>query len=156
MYSIIGILIVAFGFFAPYLSKGMVSATLFFWIGFLLFFSPGSKKSSPGDWMQWAKVALVVNIVGGIISIIYSQCLLNTYLAKNFIIAKVFLTIIWLTTPITQIVALIYPVTGSSQTQSQLFVPLWQRSFLFDHSCLKHQRSVLLQINALILKDYQI
>ena len=109
MYSIIGILIVAFGFFVPYLSKDMISATLFFWLGFLLFLSPGRKKSTLGDWMRWAKVGLVANIVGGIISIIYSQSLVNTYLAKTFLMAKLFLALMWLTTPITQIAALVFP-----------------------------------------------
>lgn len=108
MYSFIGILIVAFGFLAPHLSKGMLSSTLFFWIGFLLFLSPIKKKSSFGDWMRWAKVGLVANIVGGIISIIYSQFLLNTSLAKNYLLGKAFYIFIWLTTPISQIVALIF------------------------------------------------
>jgi len=118
MYSIIGILIVAFGFFTPYLSKGMISVTLFFWWGFLLFLSPGRKKTTLGDWMRWAKVGLVANIVGGIISTIYSQFLLNTYLAKNFLIAKVFLTLIWLTTPITQILALVFPYPQLNQSRN--------------------------------------
>ena len=123
MYPIIGILIILFGFIAPFISDGKLNSTLFFWIGFLLLVSPVRIRSPATYWLGWAKVGLVTNILGGIISLIYSQVLLNTFLAKNYISGKIFSALMWLVSPITQLLVIVlpYPRTDLS-TNSEIIV----------------------------------
>ncbi len=128
-YSIIGILIILFGFFAPFISDGKLNSIPFFWIGFLLLVSPARNKSPATDWLGWAKIGLVANILGVIISIIYSQVILNTFLAKNYISGKIISVLMWLVSPITQALATVLPYPRTDLSTNSEIVVQFQISF---------------------------
>lgn len=62
MINIIGIVIVASGLFAPYVSGGRLPSTLFFWIGGLLFLKKGIIIKSDTTWTKWARIGIWANI----------------------------------------------------------------------------------------------
>jgi hypothetical protein len=107
----------------------MLKSTLFFWIGFLLLVSSVGYKSPAKYWLGWAKVGLVAHILGGIISLIYSQVLFDTFLAKNYISGKIFSTLMWLVSPITQLLAIVLPYPRADLTTNSEIVVQYQISF---------------------------
>jgi hypothetical protein len=62
MINIVGIGIVALGFFAPYVSNGRLPSTVLFWIGGLLFLKKGIIIKSEANWTKRARFGIWANI----------------------------------------------------------------------------------------------
>jgi hypothetical protein len=62
MLNIIGIVIAASGFFAPYLTDGRIPSTALFWIGGLVFLNKGVLIKSETVWTKWARIGIWTNI----------------------------------------------------------------------------------------------
>lgn len=62
MINIVGIVIAASGFLAPYVSNGRFPSTVLFWIGGLLFLNKGFLIKSETAWTKWARIGIWANI----------------------------------------------------------------------------------------------
>jgi len=62
MLNIVGIIIVASGFLAPYVSNGRFPPTVLFWIGGMLFLNKGVLIKPETTWTKWARVGIWANI----------------------------------------------------------------------------------------------
>lgn len=62
MINIVGLVIAASGFFAPYVSSGRFPSTVLFWIGGLLFLRRGIIIKSETTWTKWARIGIWTNI----------------------------------------------------------------------------------------------
>jgi len=62
MINIVGMLIVASGFFAPYLSDGRIPSTVLFWTGGLVFLNKGILIKPETTWTKWARIGIWANI----------------------------------------------------------------------------------------------
>lgn len=60
--NILGIVIVALGFFVPYVTSGRFPSTVLFWIGGLLFLSKGVLIKPQTSWVKWARNGIWANI----------------------------------------------------------------------------------------------
>lgn len=62
MLNIVGIVITATGFLAPYLTNGRIPAILLFWIGGLVFLNKGIFIKPETTWTRWARIGIIANI----------------------------------------------------------------------------------------------
>ena len=62
MINIVGMVIVASGFLAPYLSDGRIPSTFLFWIGGLVFLNKGLLIKPDTTWIRWARFGIWANI----------------------------------------------------------------------------------------------
>ena len=62
MINIVGIVIAASGFFAPYLTDGRIPSTALFWIGGLVFLNKGVLIKPETTWTKWARIGIWTNI----------------------------------------------------------------------------------------------
>lgn len=62
MINIVGLVIAASGFFAPYVGSGRFPSTVLFWIGGLLFLRRGIIIKSETTWTKWARIGIWTNI----------------------------------------------------------------------------------------------
>jgi hypothetical protein len=62
MINIVGIVITASGFFAPYVSNGRFPSIVLFWIGGLLFLNKGILIKPEAKWTKWARIGIYAHI----------------------------------------------------------------------------------------------
>jgi len=62
MLNIVGIVIVASGFLAPYLSNGRIPSTVLFWMGGLVFLNKGVLIKPETTWTKWARIGIWANV----------------------------------------------------------------------------------------------
>jgi hypothetical protein len=62
MINIVGMVLLALGFFVPYLSDGRFPSTVLFWIGGLVFLNKGVLIKPDTTWPKWARIGILANI----------------------------------------------------------------------------------------------
>ncbi len=62
MINILGIIIVALVFLAPYVSNGRLPSIALFWIGGLLFLNKGVLIKPETTWTKWARIGICADI----------------------------------------------------------------------------------------------
>jgi hypothetical protein len=111
MINIVGIVIVASGFFAPYLTDGRIPSTALFWIGGLVFLNKGVLIKPETTWTKWARIGIWTNIA------LFLIMLATFYLT----IGRSMTTIghwfsmlpYWLARPATALGQQIFPISGT-------------------------------------------
>ncbi len=63
MMNIVGFIIILFGFFAPFVSNGLLDSVWFFWIGFFLFLHPVKYIKVSAKNLKWARKGLLANMI---------------------------------------------------------------------------------------------
>jgi hypothetical protein len=109
MVNIVGIVIAASGFLAPYWSSGRFPSTVLFWIGGLLFLNKGVLIKSETTWSKWARNGIWANIA---LSLIMFAALYLT-INKSMTTMGHWLSMIpyWLSRPATALGQQLYPFT---------------------------------------------
>lgn len=109
MVNFIGFLIIICGFFAPFLlSEGKIPSIFFFWIGFLLLLW-SNKYFRKAVWPKWARIGLILNILGMSFLFLLTELVLNTPLSSSHF-AFILLTIAnWIFNPISNVFEFLYP-----------------------------------------------
>ena len=77
MLNIIGIVVIALGFFALPISAGFVSPIIFFWLGFLFLLSQSSFITADTKWNRYARWGMMVHVLIVLIGIVYFSLLFN-------------------------------------------------------------------------------
>ncbi|MEW6584411.1 MAG: hypothetical protein AB1442_02240 [Nitrospirota bacterium] len=109
MINFIGLFLVICGFLAPFLSAGRLPSIFFFWVGLLLLLWPDKHFAKRSAWVKWARIGLLLNVLGTLILILFSKLVLNTGLSHSYF-AYVFLTIVnWIFNPITALFEVLFP-----------------------------------------------
>lgn len=106
----IGLLIIVFGFLAPYLSDGQIAPLYFFWIGFLLLLRPGKYIHQTTRWANDARLGLLVNILAWILYIILFRIRSIPCLSNNGVIHLAFRLLMWMVTFVTRLCNLAFPI----------------------------------------------
>ncbi len=108
MINIVGLVIAASGFLAPYVSNGRFPATVLFWIGGLLFFNKGILIKSEAIWTKWARIGILTNIALFIIMLATFYMIIN----RSMTTAAHLLSMLpyWLSRPATALSQQLFPV----------------------------------------------
>jgi hypothetical protein len=110
MINIIGVVIIASGFLAPYVSNGRFSPIILFWIGGLLLLNKGVLIKTATTWTKWARIGIVAHIALILIMIPIFYLTVNVSMMK----LGYWLTMVpfWLSRPATALSPLLSPVPG--------------------------------------------
>lgn len=104
-----GLLIIICGFFAPFLSSGKLPSIVFFWVGFLLFLWPNKYFLKSSSWPKWARIGLLLNILGILLLFLFSSLIVNTTLSSSYLASILLKITSWIFTPISTIAELFFP-----------------------------------------------
>ncbi len=109
MINIIGVVIIASGFLAPYVINGRFPSIILFWIGGLLLLNKGVLIKTATTWTKWARIGIGANIALFLMIPIF-------YLTVNISMMTLgyWLTMVpfWFSRPATALSGLLFPVPG--------------------------------------------
>jgi hypothetical protein len=109
MIHIFGLIIVIAGFIVPFLSGGRVPYEFFFWFGFLLLLRP-NKYFPPGrDWAKYARIGLLVHVLGILAVLNYRNLVVNTSLFDSYLAYLSLTAVNYIFNPISSLFRLIFP-----------------------------------------------
>ncbi len=109
MINLGGFLIVICSFFVPFWSRGKVPSTFFFWLGFFLLLWPTKRFPNASTWLKWARIGLLINVIGNLFTFFLGYFLINTSFADSSLADLFFLGISWILNPIGGILDLLFP-----------------------------------------------
>jgi len=110
MNKLLGLVLIMAGFIAPYFTSGKLPSIFFFWVGFLTVLWPNKYSAKQSYLLKWARMGLLLNILGMLFLIFLTVILTKTSLSSNYFL-------IWLLQggslifqPITEIVDFLLPL----------------------------------------------
>jgi hypothetical protein len=71
MINVIGIIVIALGFFVLPISGGVISPIIFFWLGFLFLLSQSNFIPAEAKWNRYARGGMLVNVLIFFIGALY-------------------------------------------------------------------------------------
>ncbi len=112
MKNIIGLIIILFGFSAPFLSKGLIESIWFYWIGFFLLLNPEKHITVSDRSLKWARKGLLANmIIFLILSIFFYLLPLNIKpVSLSVFLSDISQILGWVCRPASKIYDLLFPV----------------------------------------------
>lgn len=109
MINLLGFLIILLGFFAPALSGGNIPSIFIFWIGFLLLLLPNKYLSKFSFWLKWARVGVVLNIIGVFLIFLFVKLITNTSLSAKYSLGILLSGANWIVNPVSMLFKRLQP-----------------------------------------------
>ncbi len=120
MINFLGFLIIICGFLAPFLSGGKMPSIFFFWVGFLLLFLPNKYFPKASGWLKWARIGLLLNVVGTLFLILFNVLAVYTSLFSSYLAHILLRGAGWILKPISGIFEILFPY---NQSYNQVKMP---------------------------------
>jgi hypothetical protein len=129
MKNIIGLIIILFGFFAPFVSNGVLASFWFFWIGFFLLLNPVKYIKISAKSLKWARKGLLANMIVCLIMTFFFYLLMINMkpVSLSIFLSNVFSILGWIGNPVRELCDLIFP---SSITEMPDGSVVWEVSFM--------------------------
>jgi|AntAceMinimDraft_17_1070374.scaffolds.fasta_scaffold276533_1 hypothetical protein len=109
MINIVGVVIIAFGFYAPFIGApfaAYVPLSIIFWLGFLALLSPSKFIPETVNWNKWARSGLLANVlVCVVIRIIYFHYLV--FISPIHILSELSY---WISAPFSMLMGTVFPL----------------------------------------------
>lgn len=107
--NIIGIIVIIIGFISAPLTNGRLPSILFYWLGFMLLLWPNINYPKASYLLKWARIGLVINILGTLLLVLVSSIATNTALSFNSIVSTFLRVASLLLKPASSIVTRFFP-----------------------------------------------
>lgn len=110
MINIVGFLIIIFAFFVPFISGGKVPSILIFWIGFFFLLLPNKNFPKASEWLKWARMGLLLNVLGTLFLFLFGELVVNTSSLSSSYFAQIILSVSsWIFQPVSRLFEVVFP-----------------------------------------------
>jgi len=113
MINLLGALVIIFGFFSPFLiplpTGRTILSTVLLCIGFLLLLKANRKLTKVSVWLKWARIGVLVNILGFLLFLLITILVLNTSFSDTNFGHMLLVGTRWIFMPITSVSQIFFP-----------------------------------------------
>lgn len=110
MVNILGLLIIIFGFFAPFLTRVSSLSTIFFWVGFLFLLRPDKLSPLTESGLEGARIALLAHILGRVFFILYGLLLVEPSQPVTYAEYLAIRVLGWVVNPASSLYDFVFPI----------------------------------------------